>query len=74
MMPFNSQAILGRNQPCHLRTVSPLDGMVQGGGSGPLTEVTQVDGNGRGELQPGIATLLFVAIANCWAVPMQGYR
>lgn len=74
MMPFNSQAILGRNQPCRLRTVSPLDGMVQGGGSGPLTEVTQVGGNGRGELQPGIATLLCVAIANCWAVSMQGYR
>lgn len=31
MMPFNSQPILGRNQPCRLGTVSPLDGMVQEG-------------------------------------------
>lgn len=47
MMPFKSQAILGRHQPHGLRTVPPLHAMVQGGGSGPLTEMIQV-GNGWG--------------------------
>lgn len=70
MTPFNSQTILGRNPPHGLGTV--LDGMVQGGGfwAPSLTQSKWVMAGG--ELQPGTAALVRVAMASCWAVSTHG--